>query len=139
LTWYADHAECDYFPSSHPSILRAIGWLEGGKPYTRATVEPLMLNKLSEFLKEPWQPLMVLGVHECNLCTVKGKYGHRNLFIPADGILFVCPELILHYIEEHGYGPPADFCSAILACPPMNSKAYLKLVEPIWQMTGPPW
>jgi hypothetical protein len=133
LAWYADNAECHYFRTLHPSLLRAVGWLEGGKPYPRGTVEPPIFNALTELLKQPWEPCFFMGFHECDLCSGKGEYGKNNLFIPGDGFLFVCPELILHYINKHEYLPPVNFCDAVLVCPPMNSKAYLETVEPIWQ------
>ena len=137
MAWYADHSECDYFRSSHAPILRAVGWLERGKPYTRGPVKPVILDKLRDLLKEPWEPLFLMGFHECDLCSGKGEYGKNNLFIPGDGFLYVCPELILHYIKKHEYTPPVDFCDAVLICPPMNSKAYLEAVEPIWQKVQP--
>jgi len=133
LAWYADHADCEYFRTWHPSLLRAVGWLERGKPYTQGTVEPQIFNALTELLKDPWEPGLFMGFHECDLCSGNGEYGKRNLFIPSDGFLFVCPELILHYIKHHEYVPPVAFCDAVLVCPPMNSKAYLETVEPIWQ------
>lgn len=51
--------------------------------------------------------------------------------MPADGFLYVAPELILHYIERHQYLPPDDFCRAVLACPPCSSPAYLSAVKPL--------
>jgi hypothetical protein len=133
LAWYPDHADCHYFGALRPSLLRSVGWLERGKPYTRGIVEPAIIDALSQLLKEPWEPCFLMGFHECDLCSGKGQYGKNNLFVPGDGFLFVSPELILHYIKNHEYVPPVAFCEAVLACPPMNSKAYLETVEPIWQ------
>ena len=48
--------------SSNSSILRAVGWLERGKPYTRGTVEPAIFNALSQLLKEPWGTLFLHGI-----------------------------------------------------------------------------
>jgi hypothetical protein len=50
----------------------------------------------------------------------------RCLFIPGNGRIYVCPELIVHYMNAHGYAPPAEFCDAVLACPPMRSQQYFK-------------
>lgn len=53
----------------------------------------------------------------------------RILFIPADKTIYVCPELIVHYMNAHGYAPPDIFCGAVLACPPMRSMQYLKALK----------
>ena len=57
----------------------------------------------------------------------------KNLFIPSDGFLYVCSELILHCINDHQYSPPNEFCAAVLTCPSMHSIAYLKAVEQLWR------
>jgi hypothetical protein len=69
------------------------------------------------------------GSHTCDLCMYEGEAkSASNLFIPGDGFLFVCPELIVHYMNAHAYAPPQKFCQAVLACPPMRSVEYLKAV-----------
>ena len=138
MAWYADLAECNYFGTFHPSLLRAIGWLECGKSYAQGDVDIQVLNKLAELLKDSWAPVFFMGVHRCSLCPGKGEMGSANMFIPDDGFLFVCPELILHYIKDHQYSPPSEFCEAVLACPSMNSTAYLEAVEPLWSRAKTP-
>lgn len=133
MAWYADLAECDYFNSWHPSFLRAVGWLEHGQPYPHGTVDLRVFNELIDLLRDAWQPGMFWGRHQCDLCPSKSKNGYRNLFIPGNGFLFVCPELIVHYITDHEYAPPVEFCTAVVACPPMNSRDYLEVVEPLWR------
>jgi hypothetical protein len=81
---------------------------------------------LVELLRNPWQPAICLGFHHCDLCLYEGPPGKRNLFVPTEGMVFVCPELIAHYMNAHGYRPPEEFCAAVLACPAMRSMPYLK-------------
>lgn len=54
--------------------------------------------------------------------------GTSNLFVPAEGFLYVAPSLILHYMDAHDYSPPVDFQRAVMACPAMRSMEYLKAV-----------
>ena len=54
--------------------------------------------------------------------------GSNNLFVPADGFLFVAPSTIIHYIDSHGYSPPIEFQRAVLECPEMRSMHYLKAI-----------
>ncbi len=71
--------------------------------------------------------MIAMGVHPCGLCRYGGEaHGKNNLFIPGDGCIFVCPELVTHYMNAHRYAPPGEFCRAVLECPPMGSMEYLK-------------
>jgi hypothetical protein len=54
--------------------------------------------------------------------------GALNLFVPGDGFLYAAPSLIAHYILSHNYAPPAEFCDAVLRCPPMSSPEYFEAV-----------
>lgn len=56
--------------------------------------------------------------------------GTNNLLVPGEHEVYVAPELILHYIADHGYSPPEEFCSALLSCPEIPSMPYFwRLVE----------
>lgn len=128
MAWYEDLAPCDYFGPDCTPCLRAVGWLEQGRPFPTGKVEVEVYARLLELLKEPWQPSFFMGFHRCELCQYEGETGTRNLFVPADGLAFVAPEMIAHYMNAHGYRPPDEFCAAVLACPPMRSMPYLKAI-----------
>lgn len=129
MAWYEDLTPCDYFGPELAPSLRAIGWLECGKPFPTGAVDRRVYETLTAFRAAPWSPPMVTaGVHICDLCLYEGEAGSQNLFIPGDGFLYVSPELITHYMNVHGYQPPAPFCQAVLACPPMRSIGYLRAV-----------
>jgi hypothetical protein len=36
--------------------------------------------------------------------------------------------MIAHYILAHNYAPPAEFCDAVLRCPPMSSPEYFEAI-----------
>lgn len=126
---------------SPPSLL-AVGWLEPGHDYRRGEVGEAFVRKLAELLVNPWQPAVAAGRHSCGFCRLTGgpaafrfgnlvtssevRIGVSNLWLPADGFLFVAPSLILHYMDAHGYAPPDEFQAAVMACPPMRSMDYLK-------------
>jgi hypothetical protein len=124
--WYSDLAPCDYFGPEFASCLRAVGWLEKGRAYAIERVQPAVYTRLVELLKDPWQPGSFAGLHICDICLYEGAPGTRNLFVPCGAHVFVCPELVVHYMNAHGYRPPEEFCTAVLACPPMRSVPYLK-------------
>jgi hypothetical protein len=127
----------DQFPK-----LIAIGWLEPGHEFATGEVSVVFVNKLAELLVNPWQPAIAMGRHPCGFCRFTGgpsslqigdfhwrkdvQIGSSNLWLPADGFLFVAPSSVLHYIDAHGYSPPADFQAAVMACTDMRSMEYLK-------------
>ena len=127
MAWYEDLAECTYFPIRTPA-LRAVGWLAKDKLYTQGRVDPRVYSALVEFQKHPWEPVAVMGLHDCELCRYDPLRGASNIFVPGTGVVYVCPELITHYMNQHAYAPPAEFCAAVLASPTMSSVDYLRAI-----------
>jgi hypothetical protein len=126
MAWYEDLAECTYFGSSYSPFLRAVGWLEFGRPFPTGRVDPAVYARLLRLLKNAWQPGIFIGFHRCDLCLYEGQTGKRNLFLPTEKCVYVCPELVTHYMNEHGYRPPDEFRAAVLACPEMRTVPYFK-------------
>ncbi|MGW3037730.1 DUF7919 family protein [Streptomyces sp. NPDC001178] len=74
------------------------------------------------------------GWHSCTLCGeytehtatseragITYRLGHAEIrAVSDDGVLYVAPNLIIHYIVDHLYGPPAD---PELHIPPLQSAA----------------
>jgi hypothetical protein len=119
-------SRCGYFGDQVADCLTAIGWLERGRAFPSGAVDVDIYSKLLALLDDPWQPVVTMGSHTCDLCLYDGQSGTKNLFVPASNVAFVCPELITHYMNAHGYRPPEGFCQAVLACPPMRSMPYMK-------------
>ena len=128
MAWFEELSPCDYFPVSLTPAPLAVGWLERGHPFPTGPVAPEVFARLTELLANPWHPpFAAAGYHECDLCLYQPEArGTRNLWIPGDRVLYVCPELVPHYMNAHGYAPPPEFCRAVLDCPPIRSMAYLK-------------
>jgi len=89
-----------------------------------------------DLLVDPWEPLFLLGSHDCEFCrftestctltyqSTTVSYGVSNLYIPGDGRIYVAPSMIVHYIDRHEYSPPQEFCEAVMACADMDSMDY---------------
>lgn len=114
--------------------IRAVGWLHPDHPYSNGDVSPEFLSCLRRFVAK-WQSSAIAlgfpfagGLHECEFCQKARAAG--NFGVPCGASLFVAPEMVLHYIEEHGYRPPDEFIAALLKCPLPDSDAYQKLSEP---------
>jgi hypothetical protein len=134
MAWYKDLRPCLYFGFRPSFFLRAVGWLERGHSYAMGDFDGVLFSALAELDVKPWEPIMCMGYHSCTLCEESGDFtssemGVHNLFIPGEGVVFVAPELILHYMRDHRYKPPEEFRQAALACPPMGSPEYFKKLE----------
>jgi hypothetical protein len=137
--------------SPPPEIVHAIGFLRRGESFAIGEVDETVFEKLCQLSQNPWQPWACAGVRICDLCrftgnsigtyTRAGNNGPQSpgyqisaasstvdVWIPADGFLYVCPTSITHYIDAHEFCPPADFCAAVLKCPLMRSIEYLKSI-----------
>jgi hypothetical protein len=138
MTYFPDRAACTYFSREYNGQLVAIGWLDREQPYPKGTVDDRFVGKLVELLVKPWAPMYLLGYADCPFCEVPSyslthkqttiAVGALNLFVPGQDFLYVAPSLIAHYIVDHNYAPPAEFCEAVLRCPPMGSKEYFQAI-----------
>ena len=137
MTWYADLSSCDYFGAEFAPRLRAVGWLDPGHAYTTGDVADDVFERLCTLLQSPISFVASPGGHGCAFCRFTGGagvatyrgyrvcgYSTAVLLVPGDGILYVTPEAVTHYIDAHRYRPPVEFCRATLACPDMRSMAY---------------
>ena len=130
----------DLEPWGDPQLL-AVGWLEPSQPYETGPVPEALLGKLVELFIDPWQPWVTGGWHACGLCEGNKaprsfeyhgrsiRMGSTNLYVPGDGVVYVAPSLILHYIESHRYAPPAVFRSAVQACPRSGGPTYKRALR----------
>ena len=128
MTHFDDLTECDYFGNEHAIALRAVGWLSNDRVFPTGPSDSNGFAKLKELLHDPWQPMVFRGVHDCELCLFDPPYSHANLFVPDGSVIFVCPELIVHYIAAHHYRPPDEFWAAVTACPNTRTMQYKQLL-----------
>jgi hypothetical protein len=118
--------------------VRAIGWLHPDHPYTKGDVSAEFLARLKEFAGRSGDSADALdfgaygGFHTCEFCG--GAHGIGNFGVPSGDLLFVAPEMVVHYIEQHGYRPPAEFIEAVLRSPLPDSEEYQLITEPFWHM-----
>src|SRR5262249_33771499 len=108
--------------------VRAVGWLARRHPFPTGDVSASFLRRLKSFAKR-WRLNsealgfgVFRGLHTCELCG--GCRMHGNFGVPAGDLLYVAPEMIVHYIEEHEYAPPSEFIEAVLAAPLPGTEGY---------------
>ena len=118
--------------------VRAIGWLHPDHPYTEGQVSAEFLERLKEFVSQSSESASALffgafgGFHTCEFCG--WAPGHANFGVPDGEILYVAPEMVVHYIQEHDYCPPAAFVRAVMRSPLPESEEYQLITEPFWHL-----
>lgn len=128
MAWYKDLSSIDYFGPHASAHLRAVGWLDKDQAFPIGDTDRDTFERLRELLKDPWEPCIAVGGHECELCQFEGETGSSNLFVPGNGVIYVAPALITHYINSHKYLPPSEFVDAIMRCPDIRSMDYKKAI-----------
>jgi hypothetical protein len=104
--------------------LRAIGWLERPGfptgPVKKDCID-LLVNALTQgIFRDGYR-----GIHGCAFCgqefsTLRWNrrkislQGHGHYLIKLGKVVYMAPELLLHYIVDHKYCPPDEFVDAVL-------------------------
>jgi hypothetical protein len=130
--------------------VRAVGWLHPDHEYTKGDVPVEFLLRLKTFIASSGASSEALyfgaffGFHTCEFCdhvhgvsdfgVPNGVHGSRNFGVPDGDLLFVAPEMIGHYVEQHGYCPPPEFVAALMRSPLPESEEYRILTEPFWHL-----
>jgi hypothetical protein len=104
--------------------LRTVGWLES-PGFATGSIPKACLAALAEALHGHIFSDGYRGVQSCTLCgktcpeitwalkriTLKG---HGHYLVQRGQIVYMAPELLLHYILDHGYCPPPEFVDAVV-------------------------
>jgi hypothetical protein len=117
----------DLSPYTYDSVdqkMLNVGWLSREHPYTTGTAPEGLTDALAKMASEKVK--VQRGMHFCELCpdfrTAREHTSRGDVFIGsgeihvADGkeVVYASPAMIVHYVEDHGYLPPAEYCTAIL-------------------------
>lgn len=91
-----------------------IGWLEKGKAFNKGKAKEDFVNKLMEVCSKPIH--LHRGFHYCDFCFINKARGNGQIrILSIDGIWYVAPTLIYHYVIAHKYLPPSDFIDAVIS------------------------
>jgi hypothetical protein len=133
MTYFPDLARYDYLPETVPDgvELRTVGWLEPDHdfPTSERELDPAFLANLIT-LAADHSVALTRSVHACRFRHLfetdfqyGAVYGTRVLYlgsaeirvVTADGRRLTAPTLVVHYVRDHGYQPPAEFVEAVTA------------------------
>lgn len=109
-----DLSPCRVIPVDAEPTGRSIGWLELGYPFETGKTPSRFRSILLQLTKDIKNPMW--GFHECAFCGDKGASGSGEIHVVgSDGVTYVAPSMIFHYIDVHEYLPPQQFLDAVLS------------------------
>jgi hypothetical protein len=110
--------------------LVAVGWLDSGIPYNRGELRAEFVDRLREKCRDSVN--RTRGLHRCTLCARNAEselqpatavcsesgdfvVGGAEIRVEGpSGARYASPDMIIHYVEEHGYCPPEDYIAGVL-------------------------
>jgi hypothetical protein len=139
MAYFQDLSPYAYGHRGHPAVVH-VGWLDSTHPFRKGAVESRLIEKMKLLSRTPVE--LYRGKHFCDLCTeppnlektftskapglvryidpncswarwMDQRSSNGEIRVRYGELTFAAPLLIVHYIEEHGYLPPAEFLKAI--------------------------
>jgi hypothetical protein len=114
----------------------AVGWLESSNPFPKGTTTAIFREKLYRLCRNPVR--LTRGFYICPFCHWNEVRGNGEIHvIGCEGVVYVAPLLIWHYIAEHDYLPPNQFIQAVMNIE-VHECALWQLSPIIVQLAGEP-
>lgn len=106
-----------------------IGWLSIDHPFPRGEAPQGFVQILSELAESPTN--LFRGSHSCEFCPAREPLAAKKIGLQMieddpetmgngeirvkgeNGITYVAPVLVRHYVTEHRYLPPQEFIDAV--------------------------
>ena len=112
-----------YLPDGY--ILKAVGWIKGLRTSTGQVPDACIKLLINAHMEKKIFSDGTRGIHDCTLCNQSTPeeiwksdsvrlIGHGHYLIQKDNVVYMAPELLLHYILNHQYCPPDEFIQAVL-------------------------
>jgi hypothetical protein len=136
MTWFPDMGTTAMIDEG--DHIRAAGRLSATHQFDEGDVSAEFLTRLKEFAKRSCESTEALGWGICmgpHCCDICGRFmAAGNFGVPSGSLLFVAPEMIVHYVDEHRYRPPEEFIEAVMNSSLPGSDEYRAAAEPFRQM-----
>lgn len=100
-------------PDFGPRPVLNVGWLDASHSVPTDPPSPELVARLDALVKTSLVNLY-RGWHTCHVCSSAHGNGEIRV-LGYDGIVYVAPALIAHYVSAHHYDPPSAFVAAVFA------------------------
>lgn len=128
MTYFADGSAYSYMDTGEAGPLVNVGWLAAGHPYPTGTVPDDLVMVLARLCRKGVH--RTRGLHRCEFCVAAGPgrkpptsfhdedgeflVGGAEIRIAGpSGVTYAAPDMIIHYVTDHGYKPPEEFLDAL--------------------------
>lgn len=107
-----------------------VGWIGETHEFSKGYVTADFLDKLKKIMRRDGgfnaEVNKIRSIHSCNICGLQHfaslnavneiQQGSAEIWIPKlGGGFFSAPSMLLHYVADHDYLPPAIFVESVLA------------------------
>lgn len=110
-----------------------IGWIDEKHEFVKKTPSPNLIDALKEITFTEKSLHLTRGYYFCPFCKnvdpktgaqlpVRMEYKRKEMVLGSGIIIFggkkhnyAFPDLLIHYVEVHGYHPPQEFIDDVLA------------------------
>ena len=130
----------------------AVGWLHPDHPFPSGSAPREFVSRLRQFQElapacaRAFHLSAGLGFHICEFCFSETApppwppeaMGHGYICAIHGDRVFVAPQMLPHYIEKHGYLPPAEFITAVSESPLPGTVAYQAAADRFTSVIYPP-
>jgi len=129
-----------YFPDLTPYVygrteprpdMLNVGWLSADQPFAKGAPDDRLVPALERLAASPVN--LDRGIHLCEFCPMPpvkinpinpqmrmiepppGTMGNGEIHVAgSNGVTYVAPVLVLHYVAKHQYLPPQEFIEATI-------------------------
>lgn len=130
--YFPDLTPYTYHPPPEPLSVN-VGWLDRAYDFPQGPVPAGFVGRLLELCRKTAKQHR--GFYVCPFCDLgadagipepaafervkaAGALGSAELRVAGQGgRVYAAPTLIAHYVDVHGYQPPAEFVRAVMALP----------------------
>jgi hypothetical protein len=127
MTYVAELSPYSYLSGVETENEVNVGWLDRDHDFRRGDVPEVVSARIFVLSNNPVN--QTRGWHGCELCPglnprhafhavrdgIELWLGSAEIRVPSrSGVIYVCPDLIYHYIHDHQYKPPQEFIDAVL-------------------------
>jgi hypothetical protein len=122
VTYFADLTPYTYFDGEADSV--NVGWLEPGHPMPTGDAPSGFVERLTVLAED--RVNQTRGPHVCGFCVRAAQAagddgwfayvarGSAEFRVHGPTVTYAVPQLIVHYVTDHNYLPPKEFCDAVL-------------------------
>jgi hypothetical protein len=128
MTYFADGSAYSYGDTGEAGPRVNVGWLSPSHPYQTGAVPEDLVALLAHRCSMGVH--RTRGLHRCEFCVFAGPgrkpptsvrdedrefiVGSAEIRVTGpSGIVFASPDMIIHYVTDHGYKPPEEFLEAL--------------------------